>query len=130
MPAVTAASLTNDLFSFKKEYLSTMAAGRCYVAKSLCVLMKEHRISLDESKVRCRALIKIEAKRFMHTLHRVKTRTDLSRDAQVYTEMMQYSVSGNLVWSRECSRYLQDAEKKTPTVSQSNYQWLDNDQAA
>lgn len=114
MPAVTAASLTNDLFSFKKEYLSSMVAGRSHVANSLWVLMKEHQFSLDEAKERCRALIRTEVERFVQTVHEVKTRTDLSRDARVYIEMMQYSVSGNLVWSRECPRYHQGAEKEPP----------------
>jgi hypothetical protein len=114
MPAVTAASLTNDLFSFKKEYFDSMAAGRSHVVNGIWVLMKEHQISLDEAKERCRDLIRREVKTFVQTVHEIKMRTDLSRDARIYVEMMQYSVSGNLIWSRECPRYHQGAEKEPP----------------
>ncbi|OCL09522.1 terpenoid synthase [Glonium stellatum] len=105
LPAVYAASLTNDLFSYDKEYEAAQMAGFPYVINALWVLMDQHSISLEEAKLRCRARIKKEVSKYVKIIRETKARTDVSDEIKRYVEMMQYSVSGNVVWSLQCPRY-------------------------
>jgi hypothetical protein len=102
---VIAASLTNDLYSYNKELQSAQKAGLTGVTNSLWYLMIEHRITLDEAKSRCRDRIQKEVATYVQTVEMVKQRSDLSSDTKRYLELMQYSVSGNVVWSIQCPRY-------------------------
>ncbi|KAK2767552.1 hypothetical protein FQN54_003710 [Arachnomyces sp. PD_36] len=104
-PALIAASLTNDLFSYEKEYEDAMKAGHPDVVNAIWVMMGEHGISTEEAKLLCRKLIKEEIKKFVRTVEEVKVRTDISADLRKYVEVMQYSLSGNVVWSLQCPRY-------------------------
>lgn len=105
LPAVIAASLTNDLFSYEKEYEVAQAAGLPDVVNALWVLMSEHKISLKEAKAMCRMRIKEEVAQYAHIVRETQSRNDLSNDVKRYIELMQYSVSGNVVWSLQCPRY-------------------------
>ncbi|KAH8728004.1 fusicoccadiene synthase [Phaeosphaeriaceae sp. PMI808] len=104
-PAVIAASLTNDVYSYEKEVEAARKAGKDHVTNGLWVLMIEHGISLEEAKVRCRDRIKKEVAEYVQVVERVRIRDGLSSDAKKYVELMQYSVSGNVVWSIQCPRY-------------------------
>jgi hypothetical protein len=110
LPAVVAASLTNDLFSYDKEYEAAQAAGLANVVNALWVLMQEHNISLEAAKDRCRSRIREEVYKYCNILKKVASREDLSSDTKKYLELMQYSVSGNVVWSLQCPRYHVDME--------------------
>jgi hypothetical protein len=110
MPAVIAASLTNDLFSYEKEYQAAQAAGLPDVINALWVLMSEHQISLEEAKAMCRVRIKEEVAQYARIVRETPSRNDLSGDAKRYIELMQYSVSGNVVWSLQCPRYHSDMQ--------------------
>ncbi|KAK7972508.1 geranylgeranyl diphosphate synthase [Apiospora saccharicola] len=110
MPAVVAASLTNDLFSYEKEYEATQAAGLTDVVNALWVLMGEHGISLDEAKALCRRRIKKEVAKYACVVNETRRRDDLSSDVKRYIELMQYSVSGNVIWSLQCPRYHKDMQ--------------------
>jgi hypothetical protein len=110
LPAVVAASLTNDLFSYDKEYEAAKAAGLSNVVNALWVLMQEHNISLEVAKERCRSRIRTEVGKYSKILAEVASREDLSCDTKKYLELMQYSVSGNVVWSLQCPRYHIDME--------------------
>ncbi|KAI1292591.1 terpenoid synthase [Xylaria venustula] len=110
MPAVIAASLTNDLFSYDKEYEAAQAADLPGVVNALWVLMNEHRVSLEEAKIMCRTRVKEEVAKYIHTVHDTIARPDVSLDAKRYIELMQYSVSGNVLWSMQCPRYHKDMQ--------------------
>ncbi|KAI0116203.1 terpenoid synthase [Hypoxylon sp. NC0597] len=109
-PAVIAASLTNDLFSYEKEYEAAQASGLPDIVNALWVLMGEHNISLEEAKARCRVRIKEEVAKYVRIVKETVSRSDLSSDAKRYIELMQYSVSGNVVWSLQCPRYHKDMQ--------------------
>jgi hypothetical protein len=113
MPAVKAASLTNDLFSYTKELIAAKESGKDDVTNGVWVLMKEHDLTEDDAKNLCRALIKEEVAIFVEVVKTIRDRADLSQHARKYVELMQYSVSGNVIWSRECPRYA----STTPPVS-------------
>jgi len=104
-PAAIAASLTNDLFSYEGEYEAAQTAGLPGFTNALCVLMDEHNISLEEAKAKCRARIKEEVAKYARNVRDTMSRNDLSSDAKRYIDLMQYSVSGNIVWTLQCPRY-------------------------
>lgn len=106
LPAVIAASLTNDLFSYEKECEAAQAAGLPYVVNALWVLMSEHEISLEEARAMCRMRIKEEVAQYAHIVRETQSRNDLPHDVKRYIELMQYSVSGNVVWSLQYSTSL------------------------
>ena len=110
MPAVVAASLTNDLFSYEKEYEAAQNAGLTDVVNALWVLMGEHDISLAEAKAMCRRRIKEEVAKYACVVKETRLRDDLSSEAKRYIELMQYSVSGNVIWSLQCPRYHKDIQ--------------------
>lgn len=47
--------------------------------------------------------------KYMVIVEDIKQRTDLSLDLRKYVEAMQYSLSGNVIWSLLCPRYHQGA---------------------
>ncbi|KAL9620401.1 MAG: hypothetical protein Q9160_005101 [Pyrenula sp. 1 TL-2023] len=110
LPAVIAASLTNDLFSYEKEYEAAQTAKLPGVVNALWVLMNEHNISLEAAKIKCQTRIKDEVSKYTRILRDTMARDDLSSDLKRYVELMQYSVSGNVVWSLQCPRYHKDMQ--------------------
>ena len=105
IPALIAASLTNDIFSYQKEYEDAKKAGHADVVNAVWIMMGETHISEEEAKLLCRKRIKEEIKRYVQTVEEVKIRNDISEDLRKYIEVMQYSLSGNVVWSLQCPRY-------------------------
>lgn len=104
-----AAGLTNDLFSWQKEYDASRRNGQPDVVNAIWVLMGEHSISVDEAKELCRSKIKDCVAKYRTVVEDTKKRTDLSLDLRKYVEAMQYSLSGNVVWSLLCPRYHAEA---------------------
>lgn len=102
------ASLTNDLFSWPKEREAAIKAGQADVVNAIWVLMGEHKISEEDAKALCREKIKANVAEYVRVVERNKMRTDLSLDLRRYIESLQYSLSGNVVWSLRCPRYHPD----------------------
>ena len=99
MPAVIAASLTNDLFSFEKE------RDDVNVQNAVLVVMREHDCSEAESREILKDRIRVELANYVRVVKETKARTDLSDDVKRYIEVMQYTLSGNVAWSTQCPRY-------------------------
>jgi hypothetical protein len=97
--------LTNDLYSWQKEYETAVAMGRDYVANIIGVLMEERKISEEEAKEVCREKIKVTIIDFRKIVDDTMAREDVSLDTKRYLEGLLYSLSGNLVWSIDCPRY-------------------------
>ncbi|KAJ4424523.1 hypothetical protein N0V82_000847 [Gnomoniopsis sp. IMI 355080] len=97
--------LTNDLYSYQKEYETAMAMGQDYVVNIIWVLMEEHGISEEKAKETCREKIKQTIVDFRDIVRHTNARGDVSNETKRYIEAMLYSLSGNLVWSIECPRY-------------------------
>ena len=104
-----AVGLTNDLFSWQKEYEASRRNGQTDVVNAIWVLTGEHSISVDEAKELCRSKIKDCVAKYRIVVEETKKRTDLSLDLRKYVEAMQYSLSGNVVWSLLCPRYHAEA---------------------
>lgn len=97
--------LTNDLYSYQKEYETAMAMGEDHVVNVIWVLREEHNITEDAAKELCKQKIKQTIVDFRKTVRETNARTDVSTDTKRYLEGLLYSLSGNLVWSIECPRY-------------------------
>ncbi|KAF2016943.1 terpenoid synthase [Aaosphaeria arxii CBS 175.79] len=82
VPALTAASLTNDLFSYEKELEAAQLAGLPDVVNALWVLMHEHNISLEDAKLRCRLRIKKEVMEYSRIVKETLVRNDLSKESK------------------------------------------------
>lgn len=109
LPAVTAASLTNDLYSYEKEVKEAQRAG-CHLTNGIDVIMREHDCDVEEAKTICQSKIKNVVASFEETITHTRSRDDLSHDLKRFIDVIQYSVSGNLVWSMSCPRYHADIE--------------------
>ncbi|KAF2866148.1 isoprenoid synthase domain-containing protein [Massariosphaeria phaeospora] len=105
LPAWHAASLQNDLFSWEKEYRDAKKHGQADVVNAIWVIMKEHNMKVDQAKVFCRKKIKEAVADYVKIVERTKKDLTISLDLRKYIEAMQYSLSGNVVWSLSCPRY-------------------------
>jgi ophiobolin F synthase len=98
-PALIAASLVNDLFSFEKEKNDANCQNAVYI------VMKEHGCSEKEGRERIKQRIRIETANYVQIVKDTKLRTDISEEVKRYVDVMQYTLSGNVVWSAQCPRY-------------------------
>ncbi|XP_014551440.1 hypothetical protein COCVIDRAFT_112915 [Bipolaris victoriae FI3] len=99
VPALSAASLVNDLFSFEKKNNDTNIQNAVYI------IMKEHGCDEAEGRELLKARIRQEMAKFAQIVKDTKTRPDLSDDTKRYIDAMQYILSGDVVWSAQCPRY-------------------------
>jgi Terpene synthase family 2, C-terminal metal binding len=104
-PAWIAAGLTNDLFSWEKEYEAAQQNGLPDVVNAIWVLMGEHSITAEQAKLLCREKIKIAVADYLVIVKENANNTSISLDLRRYIEAMQYSLSGNVIWSLTCPRY-------------------------
>lgn len=104
-PAWIVAGLTNDLFSWEKEYQASLEHGQTHVVNAIWVLMREHSFTVDQAKDFCKQIIKENVAEYLKTVEETRNDESLSLDLRRYVECMQYSLSGNVVWSLLCPRY-------------------------
>ena len=104
-PAWIAAGLTNDLFSWEKEYQAAMRNGQPDVVNAVWVLMGEHSITGDQAKELCRQKIKVAVADYLQIVEENCNNTNISLDLRKYIVAMQYTLSGNVIWSLQCPRY-------------------------
>ena len=107
-PVFAALSLTNDLFSWEKERDAAKQNGVSHVINAIWVLMEERSITEPEAKDVCRAMIKENVAKYLLIVEETRNNLDISLDLRKYVEALQYSHSGNLVWSIYCPRYHPD----------------------
>jgi hypothetical protein len=103
-PGYSAISLTNDLYSWKKEKKAAEDAGQDHVFNAVWVLMVERSVSEQEAIEMCKEKITEDVSAFNATVEDLGT-SGLSRDAVTYLHAVQSSYIGNLVWSIYCPRY-------------------------
>ena len=104
-PAFAAIALTNDLYSWKKELADSRRDAMPHVVNAIWVLMRELSISEAEAMDICRQKIKEYIHKFQGILESIENNDEVSQDLKKYMEALQYSHSGNLVWSVYCPRY-------------------------
>ncbi|RAK82731.1 terpene synthase family protein [Aspergillus fijiensis CBS 313.89] len=109
-PGYAAISLTNDLFSWKKERADAELAGVDYVFNAVWVIMQEgdahgNRRSEAAALAVCEAEIRRYIAEFDGIVGAARRQLHLSRDTLAYLEAVRHSHVGNLVWSIYCPRY-------------------------
>ena len=104
-PGYAAISLTNDLYSWKKERIDAEKAGLDYVFNAIWVIMKERGIEEAEAIDVCKEEILQYIDQFDRIVENAKIDTSLSKDTRAYLEAVRASHIGNLVWSIYCPRY-------------------------
>ena len=110
VPAFAALALANDLFSYAKEREDAAKAGLPHVVNAVWIIMNEHGCDEREAKEICRERIRREVARCVKVARETRGRDDLSDDTKRYIELLQYSVSGNILWSTQCPRYHKEVE--------------------
>lgn len=120
-PAWIAVGLANDVFSWPKERDVSRSMGLDHVVNAVWVLMQEHSISEEEATRRCRELSAQCVAKYVETVYRVIEDESFSAGLRKYIEAMQYSISGNIVWSKTCPRYNPGAE-----FNREQLDWLAN----
>lgn len=116
-----ASGLTNDLFSWQKEHDAAMDNKQTDIVNAVWVLMGEHSITVEEAMNLCRAKIKDAVAEYIQVVRKTRTRTDLSLDLRKYIEALQYTLSGNVIWSLRCPRYHSEV-----SYNDRQLQWMKN----
>lgn len=116
-PAFAAISLTNDLFSWEKEREDAKRDGLSYVVNAIWVIMRELSMTELEAKAVCREKIKDYVAESVRVGEETQRNCDISSDLRTYIEALQYSISGNLVWSIYCPRYHTEASYNNVQLS-------------
>ena len=108
-PAFAAISLTNDLFSWEKERDAAERHCSPHIVNAIWVLMREHSITELEAQELCREKIRENVEKSVGVCRATMEDFAISLDLRKYVEAIQYSLSGNLVWSIYCPRYHPEA---------------------
>ena len=120
-PAWIASGLTNDLFSWQKQHMAAIDNKQADKFNAIWVLMGQHSITVEKAKSLCRTKIKEAVAEYVQVVKDTQTRTDLSLDLREYIDALQYSLSGNVVWSLACPRYHPEA-----SYNKRQLQWMKN----
>lgn len=105
-PGYEAISLTNDLYSWRKERIDAERAGQDYVFNAIWVIMKERGCSEGAAIEMCKHEIRRHIADFNANVERARSGDgNLSSDTVKYLEAVRLSHVGNLVWSIYCPRY-------------------------
>jgi hypothetical protein len=103
-PGYEAISLTNDLYSWRKERVDAEKAGQDYVFNAIWVVMKERQCSELVATDICRQEIRRRIAQFDANVESAR-HSGFSNDTVTYLEAVRLSHVGNLVWSIYCPRY-------------------------
>jgi hypothetical protein len=103
-PGYEAISLTNDLYSWRKERVDAEQAGQDYVFNAIWVVMKERQCSEQKAIDICKQVVRERIAQFDANVENAR-HSRLSQDTVKYLEAVRLSHVGNLVWSIYCPRY-------------------------
>lgn len=120
-PAWIAVGLANDVFSWPKERDASQRLGRTHVVNAIWVVMQEHDLSQEQANQYCRKLAAQYVTQYLENILKIKNDESISPDLRTYVEAMQYSISGNVTWSKLCPRY--NPEK---CFNQTQLDWMQN----
>ena len=120
-PAWAAIGLSNDLFSWEKEYAAFRENNLPNVVNAIWILMREHSITVEKAKQLCRVEIKKKITEYLQILEENRNDPALTLDLRKYLDSMQYFIVGNIVWSKDCPRYNAQASYNDSQLSMMDY---------
>jgi hypothetical protein len=104
--AYAALSLTNDLFSWEKEYRAYVESdGKVPLVNAVHVVMLSDNISPEAAKAVIRSEIREHEKRFCELREQYKAEPTASGSIIDWLTLLEDSMAGNFVWSLEVPRY-------------------------
>ena len=120
-PAFVTLGLTNDFFSWQKEYDEFLQNEKAdSMANAVWILMHEHSITVEEAKDLCKKKIGDSCKEYRRLKKQYESTHKLSPDLRKYLSALELSISGNVVWSQTSPRYNfqkpRDEQKKLQKV--------------
>ncbi|KAL2129754.1 hypothetical protein VTI74DRAFT_7344 [Chaetomium olivicolor] len=111
-PVSLQASLANDLHSWYREHKAAADCGQASVTNAIWVLTEKHGMSVSQAKAVCRQRAKGYAAKYLDILETVENRDDLCQDAKYLLNVLQFVMSGNVVWGLQSPRYNPDLKLK------------------
>lgn len=104
-PAFVALALANDLLSWKKEKAAAEQARNSHVVNAVWVLMHELQLSEEAAISECTSRTRLAVAQFRSNVRSTVADSSLPDSLRTYVNAVQYSISGNVVWSLYCPRY-------------------------
>lgn len=106
--AFTTLALTNDYFSWQKEYDEFCQNGEVgSIANAIWIITKEQSVSTDDATSICVDMIRSSCHKFCDEKERVEASSGhgVSVDLLKYLGALETSISGNVIWSQHTERY-------------------------
>lgn len=107
-PAYATLALANDFFSWEKEYIEFKQNPTSDdMANAIWIIMKEHSVDLEEAKKICQDKIRESCEEYVrrHREFERQATGKVSKDLLRYLAALEFSISGNVVWSQYTHRY-------------------------
>lgn len=107
-PAYATLALANDYFSWEKEYIEfKQNSSSDDMANAIWIIMKEHSVDLEEAKKICQDKIRESCENYQRRKREFELQAvgKVSKDLLRYLSALEFSISGNVVWSQYTHRY-------------------------
>jgi fusicocca-2,10(14)-diene synthase/ophiobolin F synthase len=107
-PAYATLALANDFFSWEKEYVEFQGNPKSEnMANAVWIIMKEHSVDLEQAKVLCQDKIRESCEEYGRRKREFELQSadKVSIDTLRYLSALEFSISGNVVWSQYSERY-------------------------
>jgi geranylgeranyl pyrophosphate synthase len=105
-PCYAVLGLTNDYFSFDREWKEFEESQDTTMTNAVCLLMELEKIDVETAKTRLREEVIKYEKEFLRRQTQFATSQPAPSEKLLwYLRALAYQVSGNTVWSLKCPRY-------------------------
>ncbi len=104
-PCYAALGLTNDYFSFDREWEESQRTGEAKFSNAVRLFMDWQCIDALSAKELVRMAILKYEKEFLELRERFVTTNPKAERLHMFLEAMVYQISGHVVWSLNCPRY-------------------------
>lgn len=105
-PAFVSLALTNDFFSWQKEYDQFKREAKApYMVNAIWILMQEHSIDIERAKQMLKDKIAGYCQEYLRLTTEFRSSKVVSLDVQRYLSALELSIAGNVGWSQFTPRY-------------------------
>ena len=132
-PAFANLALTNDFFSWQKEYDDFKQNSEAtYMVNAIWIIMKEHSLTIEGAKQMLQDKIAGYCQEYLQLKAEFQSSTVVSIDARRYLSALELSIAGNVGWSQFTPRYrfsangTPGAKKKAVDGLQNGFDWPKN----
>ena len=105
-PAFVSLALTNDFFSWQKEYDQfKREAKAAYMVNAIWILTQEHSIEIEKAKQILKDKIASYCQEYLRLKAEFQSSKVISSDVRNYLSALELSIAGNVGWSQFTPRY-------------------------